>query len=182
MAPPSDQDNSTVRPPAEAELFVVWPLRDEPLLSFALLLALSAASWGVVHRVGPAAGGGVMAALLVCTWRMWLPSATRIGHGGVSTQTLVRRWRLLTWPEIRSCRRFRRGLLLLSTEPTPLAATRGMFIRYGRRRQQLLRAISQHCPALLSEARPSASPQSGSPQSTDPARQSDESESREAVS
>lgn len=82
---------------------------------------------------------GVVAALALnlALWRLWLPVEYELGASGIVEQVLGRRSKI-TWKEIGGYEATRRGVHLFpKSGRTRLLASRSLYIRAGRRQQQL---------------------------------------------
>ena len=109
-------------------------------------MALLAAVSGLVGWRSPqvAYGGIALAALLIVTWRTWLPRRFEIGATGVQERVLWRK-RLIPWHAILQYEISPGGVLLM---PDPvvngLSPLRGIYIPWGQRRQELLAQLEYH--------------------------------------
>ena len=119
-----------------------WPLRDDGQGAWLLALAVPAASLatGYFSSSFPA---GVLA-LLACvaaTWRLWIPVTIQVGPTGIRQR--IGRWESrIRWRDVRRYEICRRGVLILpASESGPLAAARGLYIRWNGRREELLEVV-----------------------------------------
>jgi hypothetical protein len=132
--------------PAEVTL-AVWPLRQEPLGSLLVLAIGGAVSWLLAWSlaqpsVGLVAGG----ALLITTWRTWIPVTYEMGLSGV-TQSVLGRRRRISWPAIRGYRIYSRGVLLLADESAPpLMPLRGLYIPWLGEHDKVLATLEYYLP------------------------------------
>lgn len=126
----------------EPVLIVNWPLRDEGLWSLLLItvfMAIAALCGSISGR--PALGALSFAMLALSAWRLWVPVAFSVSSRGI-TQTIFGRQRRISWPQIARYKVYPGGVLLLADSPhTPLAALRGLYIRWNGRRDELLELV-----------------------------------------
>jgi len=124
--------------PEEVHL-VNWPLRDDAVrawlgLGAAVIVAVMAAVLAESRAMGLLSFSVLAAAL----WRLWLPVTFQVGQKGIVHKALGRR-RRIPWSRIARYEIRRDGVLLLPVEDTsPLAVMRGLYIRWGPQRDQLL--------------------------------------------
>lgn len=129
-----------------------WPLRDEwkvsvPLLAVLIIVAVSAA----ISVDNPLMGLGVLLALAVCTWEMWLPSNVQIDGTGVRVHPPLGTTKWLPWPNVAVCEVQRRGFLFKTTDQSVPLSIRGIFVRSGSHHEELLELIRIHHPQCLGE-------------------------------
>lgn len=121
---------------------VNWPLRDDGVrawLMVAMFLAVAVVG-GSISR-SPSMGLLVFAALALAAWRLWIPARFEFGSNGV-IQTVLGRRRRTPWAEFDRYEIRRRGVLLLAdAETSPLAALRGLFVRWQNQRDELLAVL-----------------------------------------
>jgi hypothetical protein len=80
-------------------------------------------------------------ALMAASWRLWIPVRFEFGSKGI-LQTALGRPRRIAWGEFARYEVRRQGVLLLADPQTsPLAALRGLFIRFNQQREPLLETI-----------------------------------------
>ena len=119
-----------------------WPLREEPLRSFVMLIIAAGAAVLVARAAGNVwAGVAAWIALAICLWRMWLPVEFEFGPRGV-LQRYLGRQRRVAWRDIARCEFQRRGLLLHATDDaTALGTMRSIYVRYPAERERLRELI-----------------------------------------
>lgn len=125
----------------------VWPLRDEPLATWIILglAALASVLAGVISGSW-LIGGAAAVALAVALWRMWLPVEIRLYELGV-TQTILRRTWRMPWRTVAAYRVCTSGVLLLSDDDdSPLGRIGGLYIPWGKRRNELLAVMEHYLP------------------------------------
>ncbi len=130
-------------PPRDVHLWN-WPLYDDGLSAWAVV-ALALGTSIVTYVVGQSIlmAAFCLAALALALWRLWIPVQFEFGPKGV-TQTILGRTRRIPWSAVRRCEIRRAGLLLLPlADRRPLAAIRGLYIRWRGQRAELL-AIMKH--------------------------------------
>ncbi len=107
-----DRTIVSVLPPARELRVVNWPVRDDPWYALAVL-ALWAICAAVVAWVTASGLVGlvVLAALLLTTWRLWVPVACELGPTGMTLRCL--RWqRQIPWRQIEQAAVVPGGVLL----------------------------------------------------------------------
>jgi hypothetical protein len=116
-----------------------WALRDRgwsawiPLVGAVVLGLLSRWVSGNIV-VGLVAAGAV----LIAGWRSWIPLTFEIGPSGV-TQIVLGRKRRIPWTSILNYQVCLRGVLLLpDAVVTRLSPLRGLYLPWGRQRQEVL--------------------------------------------
>lgn len=145
----------------------VWPMRDEPGRSWALIAVLIGVSAICGLAAGHFAVGLLFFGLLSLTVkRLWLPVTYELSSKGVVYSSLVRR-RRIPWSEFARYEIHDEGVFLSPDgEPQPFSALRGLFIRWNSRRDELLALLDFY---LHSHAQPAnSSPRSTPPTSAPP--------------
>jgi hypothetical protein len=131
-------------PPNEVEI-TVWPLHDDPLRSWSLVLgvvALSALAGWVAASF--AMGLFCLAAILVALWRMWVPVTFHLGPRGIVQTVLGRQTRFL-WSSVARFEVHSSGVLLLpDADPTPLNKLRSLYIRFQGEKVALLELVDYY--------------------------------------
>ena len=128
-------------PPAELHL-ESWPLRDEGVSGWVLLLG-SAALATLAGYLSESLPLGLLsfAALFAALWRLWMPRRYSLGPRGVA-ETVLGRTRRIPWTQIARYEARRRGVLLLAThEPTPLRTLQARYVPWGRHRSEVLEMV-----------------------------------------
>jgi hypothetical protein len=139
--------DSTVQigsPPEDVRL-TNWPLRYEPISAWSTIAAtlLVAAIVGNLSQ-SVLMGFISLAVLNVALWRLWVPVSFELGRKGV-VQTVLGRARRISWSMIAGYDIRRHGVLLLAdADSSPLAAARGLFIRWGTQRDALLKIVEYY--------------------------------------
>jgi len=136
--------------PHAAELrWSVWPVRDEPLQTFVMLLVAGLLLYGIGQGLGSwltaAVATGVFLASL---WRMWIPISYEISPRGVA-ESLFDRTQRIGWRDIARIEIFPDGFLLQAIpEASPLAGLRGTFIPWGNQRDAAIALIRLYGPRV----------------------------------
>jgi hypothetical protein len=128
----------------------VWPLRDEPVRSGALigLLGMIALISGISSS-SVAAGVFVFGLLCLTIRRLWVPVTYEFGPKGLVQTTWGSRRRII-WSEVASYELFPDGVTISPVKAkSPGAILNGIFIRFNHQREELLGAIDFyiHFPA-----------------------------------
>lgn len=122
---------------------VNWPLRDEKLrvgLSTAILLVAAILSGRLSDSFWM--GAVVLAALIGCSWRLWIPVHFELNSKGI-TQTVLGRRRRIPWSAVARYQLRGRGILLLAdSDSSALAAFRGVFIVWNGQRDAVLDLVN----------------------------------------
>lgn len=123
----------------------VWPLRDEPLITTAMLLVAAAVVAGVTLASQSFWPGIAAFILLGCTlWRRILPITIAVGQSGVR-QEILGRWSLIPWGSIHSLQIHPRGVLLLPDRThNLLSPLRGVMIPLGRDKADILALLDYY--------------------------------------
>ncbi|MHB8899598.1 MAG: hypothetical protein ACYC6Y_12700 [Thermoguttaceae bacterium] len=116
-----------------------WPLRDNLAVGVMGVVGLLSAGYVVYRQTGrfhlAAAAVGVLA---VSAWRFFLPVTFELNAEGVH-QWVWGRHRRIPWGEIHGHRIFPAGVLLLPYEEgAPMDVIHGLFLPWGRRRDEIL--------------------------------------------
>jgi hypothetical protein len=116
-----------------------WPLRQRPVASLVALAAAGGAAWLAGWLSGsPIAGGVVAAALAIALWRTWIPVRYELGGGGI-VQSVFGWQRRIAWIAIQHYELHEDGVLLLpDAAAAPLSPLRGLYLRWGQRRDEVL--------------------------------------------
>jgi hypothetical protein len=119
-----------------------WPLRDEAPRAWLTLVVFAALGLGAgIGANSTAMGLLAFCALAAASWRLWIPVHFEFGSKGIEQRVLWRR-RRIPWGEFARSEVRRDGVLLLTDrQASPLAALRGLFIRWNHKRQPLLEII-----------------------------------------
>jgi hypothetical protein len=125
-----------------------WPIWDEPLTAWPMLLAAGGLSaLAAVVADAPLAGGIVGALLAVTLWRLWLPVWFEIGPRGV-IEVLLGQRRRIAWNSIAVWRTRRRGVFLSPFSGSPLrSAMRGLYIFCGDRKSEVAACLEYYLRA-----------------------------------
>jgi hypothetical protein len=146
MTSQSVRKQPAVAAPKPVELLLAnWPLRDDGPLAWLVVIGAVAASV-TAGFVAQSAVMGVVSflALSIALWRLWVPVTFELGPRGV-VQILFGRRRRIAWSSVARYEVRRRGVLLLSEETQgPAAALRGLYVRWGRHREELLAVIAHY--------------------------------------
>jgi hypothetical protein len=116
-----------------------WPLRENPLIGMLALAGLVGAGMYVYWATGRMhLAIGAALALAVAGWRFFVPVTFELNSEGVH-QWFLGRHRRIPWTEVRRHRVFRSGTLLLPYErDAPIDVLHGLFLPWGRRREEIL--------------------------------------------
>jgi hypothetical protein len=146
MTSQSVHKQPAVAAPGPVELLLAnWPLRDDGPLAWLVVIGAVAASV-TAGFVAQSAVMGVVSflALSIALWRLWVPVTFELGPRGV-VQILFGRRRRIAWSSVARYEVRRHGVLLLSEETQgPAAALRGLYVRWGRHREELLAVIAHY--------------------------------------
>ena len=122
-----------------------WPLRDAPLAALVVVAGLIGVGMLVQSQTGRlhlAIGAALVLAL--SAWRFFLPVTIELNAEGVH-QWVLGRHRRIPWNEIRRHRVFRAGVLLLPHEQgPPIDVLHGLFLSWGRRRDEILAQLTYY--------------------------------------
>lgn len=101
-----------VLPPARELRVVNWPVRDDPCYALAVLALVALCAMAVTGiTANKLAGVAVLAALLLTTWRLWMPVTCELSPLGLKLRCL--RWqRRIPWRQIEQVTLVPRGVLL----------------------------------------------------------------------
>ncbi len=131
-------------PPSNLRL-TNWALRDNGILAWTVLACLVG---GVIvaaiaaHSVVVAAVG--LAAFFATTWRQWIPVEFEFGPRGI-VETIMGRRRRISWSAVRSWRIRSQGIFFSPiAEFVPLAALRGLYVRWGDNRDDLIAIVNYY--------------------------------------
>lgn len=116
-----------------------WPLRDNPLVGVLILAGVLVAGMYVFRASTQLhLAVGAAAVLAVAGWRFFVPVTFELNSEGVH-QWVFGRHRRIPWTEIRKHRIFPSGTLLLPYErEAPIDVLHGLFLPWGRRREEIL--------------------------------------------
>ena len=147
---PVSQSASALESPRDAPPAVrwrSWPLRDRPLRGALVLLGLIAVGLLVHGLTGrPHLAFLAVGALVVALWRLFVPMTIEMNDQGVDRWILGRK-RHIPWQAIRRHRVGPDGVLLLpDDDPSPLAALRGLYLPWGRHREEVLAHLRHYLP------------------------------------
>lgn len=119
-----------------------WPLRDNRVRACAAIAGmLAVAIFAGAFADSVAMGMVAFAALAFAGWRLWIPVRFEFGPKGI-VQTVLGRQRRIPWVALMRYEVRRHGVLLLAdAEPSPLAALRGLYVRWQDRRDDLLEIL-----------------------------------------
>lgn len=128
----------------------VWPLAERAVGAWSVVILAIAAS-AVVGLAMQSVGWAAAAWLLLhaALWRFFVPAVYEISALGIVEEVLGRR-RRIPWNHVDRYRVCRQGVYLTS-EGAPLEAFRGMFIPWGRHRQQVLALLEYYLPPARRE-------------------------------
>jgi hypothetical protein len=140
----SSKEQSWARsgPAPPSTQLVNWPLRHDGVRAWLMAVLIIAA--GVLAGMvsgNPVMGCVASAALAIAAWRLWLPVRFELSFKGV-TQTVLGRRRRIPWSEFARYEERGKGIVLLpDAEPNPLAPLRGLYIRTGGQREEILEVL-----------------------------------------
>ncbi|PHS15233.1 MAG: hypothetical protein COA78_05180 [Blastopirellula sp.] len=122
-----------------------WPVRDEWIAT--LVSAIFFALIVVLVRVtadSTLSAFLAFVALLVCSWKMWIPISFTLGPRGISSKSILGNNRL-AWREIDHYKTHRRGVMLYCTENnSPLANLRSIYIATSEPVEELQQLIDYY--------------------------------------
>lgn len=142
MTSVSEKTNLRLRPNPPTARVRVWPLRDEPVRSAAVIGVVVAVSLAAAAAVNKVAIGCLLFGLLCLTVRrLWYPVTYEFGPKGLVYSTLGWRRRVI-WANMVRYEIFPDGVLLSPLSASqPLCTLRGVFIRFNDQREELLAAL-----------------------------------------
>ena len=119
-----------------------WPLRENIPAAVALVAGLVAAGIGVRWVTGQMHLAVLAGAVLgLAMWRFFVPTLFELNTEGVSLW-LFARHRQIPWTEIRRYEVRSSGVLLLPrAEPCPVDAFRGLYLPWGKHRDEVLAQV-----------------------------------------
>lgn len=137
-----------IRVAPEEVTLQVWGLRDWGWYGWLNLAIAGAASSGVAWLTGtPVAGWGVFFVLVLTLWRFWLPMRFELGPQGIK-QTVLSRSARIAWTSILNYEIKPRGVILHADAVlTPLSPLRGLYLPWGRQREQVLAHVEYYLTA-----------------------------------
>ena len=136
---------------------VNWPLRDAKLASVLAVALITIVSVGATKLSGSVAMGVLTGlALAAALWRMWIPVTFEFSASGI-VETIGRRRTRTSWSIIQSCEIRRSGVVLHFGDGESLKAPRGRYIRWNRRRRELLAILEHYLGPRSATSPPSAS-------------------------
>ena len=140
--PPEHHDGSEATGPPPSVQWRSWPLRDSVLAATIVLAALAGAGVGVWSLTGKTHLALLAVAVLaIALWRFFLPVSFELNSEGVSQFVFGRR-RRVPWRGIRRYEVCSSGVLLLPhADPCPLDACRGLYLPWGKNRQEVLAQV-----------------------------------------
>jgi len=122
-----------------------WPLGEHLVWATVVLAGLAAVAAVVylrTERVYLAAMA--TAAVATCGWRFFLPVTFELNADGVN-QWVFGRHRRVRWHQVRRHRIYSAGVLLLAHEkPSPIDVLWGLFLPWGRRRDEVMAQIEYY--------------------------------------
>jgi len=132
---------------------VNWPLRDGGIRAWAMVfgLAMIAAVAAVVAQ-SRIMGGACFVALVIATWRLWLPVVFEFRSRGV-VYSVLGRARQIPWSQVARFESKRRGLLLFAEDDrSPLAPLRSIHVQWNGQQAAILEAVKYYTSARVSVA------------------------------
>jgi hypothetical protein len=147
---------------------VSWPLRDTPLTTGLVLLGCIA--------VGVLAGWlsqswsmGVLAAvaLMVATWKLWIPIICELGPAGVTVGVL--RWRRhIAWHELDRFESRERGMMFYTErDQSALSALRSLYLPWHGSREAVTEICERYHPSVRESTASWRTSQAVPPESSD---------------
>lgn len=146
MSTVQGRDSSSIVREAPGDLRLVnWPLVDDALRAWSAIVGAFALSvFAGYWSASPAMGLVCFAALNAAMWRLWVPAAFEVGSKGVWRTVLGRRT-CLPWHAVVRHETSGRGILLLCDDArSPLAFSRGIYIRWRNHREQLTELVQYY--------------------------------------
>jgi hypothetical protein len=133
-----------------------WPIWDEPLSAWPMLLAAAAlAAAGALVTEALPVGAIIGLVFAVTLWRSWLPVWFDIGPRGVVEIVLGKR-RRIAWNSIAQWRQSGKGVFLSPFSDAPLrAAMRGVYIFCGPRIDETTACLAYYLRATAQSSRAS---------------------------
>jgi hypothetical protein len=137
--PASRESSLRIRVAPEELTLVHWPLRQQPVASALAVLAAAGTSGLAGWATGsPLVGGSVAAVLLLTLWRTVLPVRYELSGSGI-VQSLFGWRRRIPWTAILQFELDEQGVLLLpDAVRVPLSPLRGLYLRWGDKRGEVL--------------------------------------------
>lgn len=127
-----------IRVAPEEIAFWHWPLRDRGLGAWLALAVPFVVGGFAAWMSSPAMGWLTFGALLLVSWRNWLPVWFEVGPSGVTQQVFWRR-RRIPWIGILHYHVGLHGVLLFPDAVlTRLSPLRGLYLHWGKNRQAVL--------------------------------------------
>lgn len=151
----SGESGLRIRVAPEDVALIDWPLRQQPVRSLVALAAAALGVWLSGWMTGsPWLAGAVAGALAVTLWRTWLPVSYELGGSGIVQSVLGWR-RRIPWTAIKNYEMDEEGVLLLPDPvAAPLSPLRGLFLRWGERRSEVIAHLDYYLQSWHA-ARPS---------------------------
>lgn len=125
-----------------------WPVRQRPLRAMLALGLLLAVGFGVQWLTGRWHLAAVsVAALILTSWRFFLPVTFQLTQSGIDYRVLGRR-RHIAWESIRSCKILADGVLLLPHQDESLIGRlNAVYVPWNGHKQQVLALLEQQAAA-----------------------------------
>jgi hypothetical protein len=145
MSSPSEPFDLSEPPEPPPVQWRSWPLCEHIPASVAVVGGLIAAGVGVRWITGETHLALLAVVVLVLAmWRFFLPKLFELNAEGVN-QWLLGRYRRILWSEIRCYRVCSSGVLLLSrAEARPIDVFGGLYVPWGKRRDEVLAQVRYH--------------------------------------
>jgi hypothetical protein len=121
-----------------------WPVVDSLFEFLLLTAALLGVPIVVFQQLGPTSSAITAAALVWVTWRHFVPTLFELSALGV-TESCLGRTRRIPWISIDRYVVGRRGVFL-SSAGAPLERFRGLYLPWGKQREQLLTTLRYYLP------------------------------------
>ena len=125
-----------------------WPLRQQKRFVFFVALTITAVAILTATAMHSRLVGALtFLALILVTWRMWIPVRFKLNSRGIHQTVWLRRARL-PWSRVARYVVDPNGVLLLHQKDAfPLSALRGIYIRSHEKREELLNILETYCTA-----------------------------------
>lgn len=136
----------------ESVRIVNWPIRDDGIWGWLMVTGFVAiGAFASTVSESPIMGLLAFAVLAVAAWRLWIPVTFDFSLRGV-TQTILRRRRRIPWNQIARYEVYPKGVLLLAEHArSPLSPFRGLFVGWGKEKENLMRILEFYLEPIESE-------------------------------
>lgn len=152
QSPSSTEKVTATEPEASGPLqlqIVNWPLRNDRNRSVVLVLGLLATSIFAGVMAGSYTMGLLIGfALVIASWRYWLPVTYEIGPYGIR-QTVCKRVRRISWRQVGRVEFRPHGIRFFPDhDPSQLANLRGLYVCYPGQEETLKQVVTYYTNSL----------------------------------